>query len=289
MPATTAIAPYQPSENTQLASSLMGLRSALHTAALANVEQAGEGFTEAEKVAMTAIEELKLINGMDLAALLLRYEKICQIRDQGLWTVHPGGYTTIEMMAASQGISSSKFHNIMDLCGVIFPFIETELGMSVPVLWERIGKSNFRELVPIFKAVITGEMPDTGSTRQSVERLLDDVAATAQSAGQDLNEGEIRLQAARNLLEAGELTSRELRNRIRPSRTPSIGATVLRSNGHRFVLAEVTEEQFTMMQRRLNGYMDATPIDLPQDTRQRQRETHRIPVLATILSNLENL
>jgi hypothetical protein len=281
------IVTYQPSSNTALSVSLMGIRTALHNAALVNVAQAGDGFTEAEKVAMTTIEELKLVNGMDLAAMLLRYELICTIRNQSLWSVHPGQYQSFEDMARQQGISISELSNIMDLCGTIFPFLETELGISVAVIWDRIGKSNFRELVPILKSIITGEASDTQSTRGSVEQIMNDVAATAAAAGQTLTEEEERNQAINNILEVGTLTNREMRQRIRHDRTASIQSTIVNSNGRRILLAELNEEQFTLIQRRLNGYMDANQVDFPRDLRTRQREAHRIPVLATLLQELE--
>lgn len=96
---------YHPSQNTQLSTAFMGLRQQLHAAAEANVALAGDGFTAAEKEAMIAVEELKLINGVDLAALLLRYDKIRDIRDRALWTSHPEGFATLEQMARSCGIS----------------------------------------------------------------------------------------------------------------------------------------------------------------------------------------
>ena len=58
-----AIESIIPSSSSQLSTALLGIENSLLRAAEANVAQMGEGFTDAEREAMTTIEELKLING----------------------------------------------------------------------------------------------------------------------------------------------------------------------------------------------------------------------------------
>ncbi len=278
---------FRPSNNLALSSALLGIENQLHEAALANVEAAGDGFTEAEQRAMTIVEEVRLINGMDLAAVLLRGKLLRQIEDEALYSIHPGGYQTLEEMARDQGISVSNLSNIRDLCFVIFPYMEQQMGISVAQVWEQIGMSNFRELIPVMKAIITGEQPDRQSAAQAVERILDDVAATAHAAGQELSDEEIRASAVSNLLnDASSMTNRELRGRIRPERTPNIEPTILRQNGARLVMVEMTEDQWLMFQRKLGPYMDPVEVNLPHDGNMRRIEASRLPVIRRIVNLL---
>lgn len=275
METMSAIQTYTPSSSLQLSTALLGIESALERAALANVALAGEGFTEAEKEAMTTIEELKLINGMDLAAVLLRGKLLRRIEERSMWSYHPARYGTLQEMAQDQGISVSNLSNIRDLNFVIFPWM-TDHGLSVPEKWEQIGMSNFRELIPVLKSIITGEQSGSASVRQSVENILTDTAATLQSAARegegDVTDEEIRDAAIEELLTAGELMrNRDLRARIRPERTPSVNMdSFLSRDGTRFILAEVTEDQWTMIQRRLGAHIDSITIDVPDNPRIRQ-------------------
>ena len=172
----TAIERFQPSQNAALSTSLMGIEAALSTAAQANVQTAIAGtgdYTEMEIRSMTTIEELKLVNGMDLAAIILRGKLLKQIEDEALYSFHPNQYTTLQDMAREQGISLSELSNVRDLCFVVFPYMEEQLGMNVAVTFENIGKSNMRELVPVIKAIISGE-ETRGTVQVAVERIMND-------------------------------------------------------------------------------------------------------------------
>ena len=263
---------------------LNGLRSALELAARANVEMVGDGFTEVEREAMRKIEELKLVNDMDLAAVIMRGELLHEIEDRGLWSVHPGQYTSMQEMARMQGISLSELSNTRDLCDVIFPYIQDTLEMNIAQIWEEIGKSNFRELVPVLKSLITGETPGTASTRDTIETLLDTEAATARAAGEEFTEDDLRHRVIENLIADGQLlTNRQLRTRLRPERTQPVQATVLRQNDQRIVLVEMTEEQWTAFQRRLNSFMEEAVLDVPQDPNTRRRAVGTVPTVRRIV------
>ena len=283
----TAIETYTPSSSLQLSTALLGIESALERAALANVALAGEGFTDAEKEAMTTIEELKLINGMDLAAVLLRGKLLRRIEERSMWSYHPARYNTLQEMAQDQGISVSNLSNIRDLNFVIFPWM-TEHGLSIPEKWEQIGMSNFRELIPVLKSIITGEASGSASVRQSVENILTDTAATLQAAGSEveITEDDIRDAAISELLTAGELLrNRDLRARIRPERTPSINMdSFLARDGSRLIIAEVTEDQWTLIQRRLGAHIDTITIDIPDNPRVRQSTILTRPLIRKLNS-----
>ena len=286
----TAIERFQPSQNTALANSLMGIETALSNAAQANVDQAIQGaeYTEMEIRSMKTIEELKLVNGMDLAAILLRGKLLKQIEDEALYSFHPNQYTTLQDMAREQGISLSELSNVRDLCFVVFPYMEEQLGMNVALTFENIGKSNMRELVPVIKAIISGE-ETRGTVQVAVERILNDTAATARAEAmangddEEIPDEEIRRQAISNILTAGEqMTNAELRRHVRRERTPGIDTTIIRNGGRRFVLAAMDEDQYTMFQRRMGTYMEPTEIALPDDPRQRRTEAARIPIVRDI-------
>jgi hypothetical protein len=285
-----ALATYAPTNDVDLSRSLMGMEIALEAAARRSVELAtdGEDYTQAEIHAMIVVEELKKLNGMDLAAVLMRYKIVKQIESEALWTIHPGHYDSRDAMAREQGISPSELSDIMAMGDIVFPYIENTMDIRVAVIWEQIGKSNFRELVPIIKYIVTGEMPtQPNQSSRSAERMLDDVAATAQAAGQDMDDGEIRRQAISRLLEAGQHSNREMRAQIRPERTASINATYVTLSGRKFLMAEVDDDQETLLNRRMGAYIDAVTVTLPTDRRQRQLEGSRAPVLGSILRAME--
>jgi len=279
----TALETYQPSNNEIMNHALTGLEASLLNAATMNANAVlDSGYTEAERQAFILVEELKLINGVDLAAVLMRGKLIRQIEEGAIWTIHPGQYSSREELIRDQGISFSEYSNIKDLTMTIFPWME-EHGLSIAETWEQIGKSNFREMVPVLRTLITGEPSSARTINQAAERLMDDVVATANASGQQLTEEQIRTTAVTNLLEAGgRMNNRQLRETIRPERTPSIELFSYNTNGERLIMARVSEEQWNLLQRRLNGYMDPFDVELPNDPEARRLEAARIPPLRSV-------
>jgi hypothetical protein len=304
---------YRPAENNQLAVALVGIEGQIMTAARANVQMATTdgGYSETEMQAMTLIEALKQVNGLDLAAVLLRGKYIQEIERTNAITNHPGGYHSLQEMARDQGISITELSQTMDLVRVVFPYIEETLRMPVYQLWEQIGRSNFKELVPVLKVIITGQPATTATVNASVERLLDDVTVTVRATPEGAEvfaamDDETRPQEERDELratvnrdlrrrtvaqlldEGAQLTNRELRQRVRPERTPNIHATVLRNGGNtRLILAEVSQEQWDLLLRRMGAHMDEQALQLPADPRQRQLEVARVPEIRRLLALLE--
>jgi hypothetical protein len=285
MPTTSDVVIYQPSQNVGLATALMNLEQQFINAARANLGDAV--LTPAERNAVEKIEALHLIKGMDLAALQLRYKLIREIRDNALFSMDPRGYNRLEDMAEAQGISISELSNIMTLNEVIFPYLIDHMQMDVAQIWESISKSNWRDLVPILKAIITGEPSGSENVNASMAHLLDDIAATNFASNVTMTDAEIAGEAVDQLLQAGTLPSRRLRERLRPEPTPSIPMSVIRSQGHVYVCAEVSEDQMTMISRKLHGYLELTPSDFPEDRRQRQAEAARLPGLGALMREVE--
>jgi hypothetical protein len=285
-----SIIQYAPSQNRDLANALTGLEASLLAAAQANVAlvAADGGYSQTEIQAMVLVDQLKQVNGLDLAAILLRAKYIRQIEATGAINNHPGGYQSRDEMARGQAISPTELSHTMDLVDYVFPYMQDVLGMNIPQAFEEIGKSNLKELIPTLKAIITGIPSPTTSVQNSVETLLDDVAATALAAGQLVDGPEIRRRAVAQLLDDGaHLTNRELRRTIRPERTPSINVTGFRSNGQRTIIATVSEEQWVLLQRRMGTYMDEIIHNLPEDPLQRQIEMAGIAEVRDLLRLME--
>ena len=283
MDQTTAI---QPATDVRLSTAMGGLREQFHAVASARVADLGAGYTQLEINAMTIVEELRLVNTMDLAAVLLRGDLLREIEEGSLWTVHPGQYSTFQDLAKDQGISLSELSNIRDMTQIIFPYIENVMGLIVAEVWENIGKSNFRELTPVLKALITGE-ETTGSVRNSIEAILGDIYATAAAGGQEITEGEARGQAVDWLIEQGEmLTNRQLRETVRPTRTPAINPAVFSIGDTRIFMVEMTEDQLLALRRKLGTFMqDEVFMDLSQDEGTRQAQLMRVRPIRRLMDN----
>ena len=131
---TNALATFQPSENRGLSNTLLGLEGQLEAAARQNLEQVLstqgtnlQAFTDLEIMAMVETEKLRLVNGMDLATVLIRGKIIKNIEDRALHTVHPNGFADLTALAKSVGISVSELSDIRTMTQIIFPWIEENL------------------------------------------------------------------------------------------------------------------------------------------------------------------
>jgi hypothetical protein len=261
-----------PSSNAMLANSLTNFEVQSERAARQNLEAAltaigssPDAYTGPEIRAMVKLEQLKLIGDLGLAEVLLRGKLIQEIEREALWSVHPNQYGSMQEAAKSQGISLSEYSDIRQLYNIVFPYIAEHMGADLALMWEEIGKSNFRELTPYLVRAITNQPNQSTNVENTFAALMDDITATNAAAGTEMTDEEVRHQVVEQLLEAGHLTNRQMRERVRPERTPSIPAmTVDYSEGdrRRLVIAHITEDQYTMMQRRLNGYIEFMPVSM---------------------------
>ena len=265
---------------------LTGLKLSIRNAAQANYDALGDDtYTETERMAMLKIEELRLVNGLDLAAVLLRAEYLQEIERNNLITRHPAGYTTLGEMAQDQGISLAELSQTLDLANVIFPYVVETLGIGIPQLWEEIGKSNMRELVPVLKRIITGEEA-RGTVEDAAVLFLEDVTATFAAADDeraDDDDAVVQEAVEQLLLHGATLTNRRLRQQIRPERTPIIPVTTITDNDDVIILAAMDADQWTMFMRKMGTSVDPLPFVAPRNIAQRQREALQIPVLRRII------
>jgi len=249
-----------------LSNQLLSLKDELEAAARRNVQEwmennPSQSFTITEKKAMVKMEALRLAGDLTLAEVILRGEIIREIESYGLWSSHPMGFNSMEEAAAAQGITASEYSNIRDLCDIIFPYL-VDQGYNVADLWESIGKSKFRELIPILKRVITNE-PSTSQRVETIfENEINDIFATAAATGENITEEAAREILLDQLLELGQLPVREMRQRIRPERTPSMVAYKLPYRGNQTVMITIlSPDQEELYNRRLTGYIDVTPVE----------------------------
>jgi len=294
-----AIVEFQPAQNQDLARTFGGIRGAIETAAQANVnaliEESGSQFAHIEVEALVAVEALKQVNGLDLTAVLLRAHYIRTIQERNLLANHPAEYTSIDHMARDNGMSSTDLFVTLDMVNIIFPFVQDELGIPVPLFWNNMGKSKIKEILPVLKAIITGEEPSRASTREAVERFVDDVTEIERTADPDvfnqledeeLPEEErtvieqelhqrIRRVAAERLIEQGELAPniRELRATLRPNPIAALDFLIVdQGNGSKVIVATVSEDQMQVLTSRMDTRADFLTWQVPHSIHTRVHE-----------------
>jgi hypothetical protein len=255
----------QTADNANMSLALGSLTNQLFQFATENINNAiadSDGWSELEKRAMIAAEALRLTQGFDLTAIITRVEIIQQIEREGLTTVHPSGYADLTALARGQGISVGELSDIRALGEHIFPYITNVLERSLVEVWEQVGKSSMRELVPALRSLITGEDAAHGSVRTAVETLLNNAAAEMVAGGavqEELTEAEVRRQAIETLLEAGAtLPTRELRRTVRPTRTPAMEAATLEvADSEWYAVVHITSrDQHDLLMRQFGTHVN---------------------------------
>ena len=257
-----------------------------------------DDFTAIEQRAMLQTEMLNQSKAMDFASVMLKGRILETISRESLHAAHPQGYATLEALAQDQGMSSSELSNTIDLTSVIFPWIDEHLEIPAEQVYNDIGKSNLRELVPILKRIITLEV-GRGSVERSFTHLwneMHDLLATAgQIPAETENENEqneinrlIQNRIVGQLIEdGGAMTNANLRQRVRPERTTAIDAYVFHlPDGSHMMLSLLTDEQEEMMARRLHGYWDVNTVRIREDTRLRPTAGMR-GLLNTVLNHID--
>ncbi|MGD8405303.1 MAG: hypothetical protein PVJ21_16705 [Anaerolineales bacterium] len=281
------IIPGEGSEALSLAR--QSFRQQLDAAAQQNVaELAEQGYTPLEIRAVQKVEQLRLLGGFELVTLLERGALFQEIEREGLAGVYPGDATTLEEICQEIGISKSEYSDTRGLCEVVFPWLEENTEQSLQEWWEQIGKSKFRELLPVLRGLIEGASARNHDTvneaiQAQLENALEGILAEASvTAGGELpadeaalieqaahDNGTVQQRAILNVLEFGSLPVREMRQQVRPSRTPNIYATVLR--GHTsFAVLRMSPEQLEMFERLMGTHVDAAILmgnDYPDHVR----------------------
>lgn len=263
----------QASSNMMMATCLSRFDEQSERAARQNLQAALEvagmlqdAYTQQELRAMVKLEQLKLIGDLGLAEILLRGKIISEIENEALWSVHPNQYASMQEAAKDQGISLSEYSNIRQLYNIVFPFIVENLDVNLALLWEEIGKSNFRELTPYLVRAITGEPNQSQNVENTYAVMIEDIAVTNTASGVELTEAEMRHQVVEQLLDAGHLTNRQLRQRIRPERPPSIQVHVVDyvhdGRSRKVIISLMNDDQYSLLQRKMNRYIEINPTNM---------------------------
>jgi len=224
----------------------------------------GVSLTDTEMEAVVTVQVLKELNSVDLASLLLRYKYLRKIRDGNLVTRHPGQYASLAEVAAEAGISATELSRIVDLVEVVFPYLGNTLHMDIPTAWKEVGKSNFIDMLPVLKVLITGEdVVHSAQANESAHRFLNDAAAGYRTAGQEVpEEAELRQGVVRDIIERGTLlNNHELRTHLRPERTQSIQTHVFMNGATGYIFMPITNDQMTMLVRRAGACIDVHAYD----------------------------
>lgn len=242
-------------------------KTAANNLQLAASEQGGtlEGFSAIELRALLYTEMLNLSKGLGFAELMVQGRIVGTMERESLHSVHPAGYTTLDELAQDQGISVSELSQVRDLTQTIFPWVTTNLSYDAAYMWNEVGKSKLRELVPLLKRTITGDIA-RGTVETSYQAVVNDLLATRLVAdpGEEAPEGlPLQILVAEQLIEHGiTMTNANLRQTIRPDRTPSLEPVIVRrfSNGQAesqlYIVMQVSDDQMTMLERRLHGHWD---------------------------------
>ena len=242
-------------------------KTAANNLQLAASEQGGtlQGFSAIELRALLYTEMLNLSKGLGFAELMVQGRIVGTMERESLHSVHPAGYTTLDELAQDQGISVSELSQVRDLTQTIFPWVNTHLSHNAAYMWNEVGKSKLRELVPLLKRTITGDIA-RGTVETSYQAVVNDLLATRLVAdpGAEAPEGlDLQILVAEQLIEHGiTMTNANLRQTIRPDRTPSLEPVIVRrfSNGQAesqlYIVMQVSDDQMTMLERRLHGHWD---------------------------------
>jgi hypothetical protein len=269
-----------PGENT-LGPARQNFREQLDVAAEAQIEQLQEeGYQPLEIRAILQVEKLRMLGGFELVTLMERGALFREIEQEGLVSVYPGDYQSLEEIVQAIGISKSMYSDTRGLCDIVFPWLEENTERPLQEWWEDIGISKFRELLPVLRGLIEGESARNHETvNEAIRAQLDNAVANivteaANDAGRQLEADEIETLAAAsmqngtaqrrailNVLELGNLPVREMRQQVRPSRTPNIAATILRGQTSYAVLRMNDDDQIEMLQRLMGTHMDAATVD----------------------------
>jgi hypothetical protein len=212
---------------------------------------AGEDYTGPEKIAMVVFEELRLVNGLDLASVLLKGERLKRIREMNLAQQLPGEFQSMEeAVTAWAKISPTQQSVITNLYEHVFPYIRDQLQMSVQEFWEDISLSNAGEIIPHLRMLITGEPSRSGQVREKVGELLE----TANALG--MSEEEAIENSVIGLISLGAGTVSDVRKELRPEGSPTIEMALIYANGKTFILGEVDEDQLTLLRRTFGRHVD---------------------------------
>jgi len=244
--------------NTDLYSYVEALEKRLKTEAKERLPDL-ENYTGPERMSMIIFEAISLTGDLDLAITMVRGKLLSEASNKNLHLHHPSGYNTLKEAAKAHGISESEASNFKAWWETLFPELIT-MGYQIQDVWEQVGKSNMREATPLLMSICTGEESPSERVQEAVRRIYDDIDLTEQSTGTPMSEEGKKSVAISMVIQAASGTNRDLRQTFSP--TPPIHIALLNKNSKRYMIAEVSEDQISLINRLMHDHITLTNIDL---------------------------
>lgn len=222
------------------------------------IQDLGEFQAESAIAAMAIIAKrmLEITAVVDHRNTLVRGKILNQIERQGWYTIHPGGFGSLDELALDCGISKTQVSQALSYFRIVYPFLRQKMQMTDEDIQSH-SVGNVKEIIPHLRAIITREPSQSESTNEYVKNTINDI----RTIDPDLNEEEITLVAVDALLnQAKNLTRSEMRKILNPDRTPNITTYLFGNNGRRIAILDMNEDQMTMLIRIMAKHIEVTPI-----------------------------
>jgi hypothetical protein len=212
-------------------------------------------------LAMVRLDQVKQTQGKTLVDIYLRRKLFQEIETNHLWMAHPDDYASMAEAIEANGISQSEYSNTCDLCDVIFPYLE-EHEYDIQNLWETIGKSKFRELIPFLKRIITNKPSRSRRVETFIQNEISDIASTDHVQGKSIDNQEVQQMLVHSLIDLGHLSVRHFRERLNPEQKPIPKAYQISIDDTRSGIVIVADqEDIENLSQRLTTYLDVTEVN----------------------------
>lgn len=233
-----------------------------------------KSYSGPEAMAMVTFEALSMTGELDLAITMVRGKILSEASVKNLHAHHPGGYHTLKEAAKAHGISESEASNYRMWWETLFPELYG-MGYQIQEVWEDVGKSNLRDATPILMSICTGEKSPSDKVNEAVEKIYQDIKLTEQATGTPVSDEERKQLATSMVIFAASGTNRDLRQAFSP--TPPIHIALLSKNGSQYIIAKVTEDQISKINRLMHDHITVTRINLDVE------RADTIPVLKEVI------
>lgn len=208
-----------------------------------------KGYTLPEIEAMVELMKYKMLDEMEVIPLLVKARIASRLNQ--IWMVHPNKAGTKREFIVANGLSKSHFYDLVALHDDVLPLLNKFGVDTMQFLKERKG-SNIREMLPMLKAVLTGEASQRPSVNNRIAQLTEEIKEITPN----MSDEDVRREIASRILEASQGTNAELSNFLNPDPTPAIVATLTEVEGNVILLAEMDYDQAQMMFRLMKEHLE---------------------------------
>lgn len=260
--------------NTELYEYVISLEKKLKSEARSKLAGELEEYTGPERMSMVVFEALSITGDLDLAITMVRGKLLSEASSKNLHNVHPEGYGTLKQAAKAHGVSESEASNFRVWWETLFPELGIR-GYQIHKVWEEVGKSNLRDATPLLVSICTGEDSPSDKVKVAVVKIYEDINLTEESTGTPMSDDERKGVALSMVIQAASGTNRDLRQSF--TDTPPIHIAILSKNDRQYAMAEVNEDQISLINRLLHDHITITRINLDIE------KPYSIPILKEII------